>query len=129
MVTAASRTDAGVHARGQVCSVDLTQPLDAGTVPQLVYSLNQLLPDTVFVREGVIVASEFDVRASLGKEYQYALNTAVGRDPLRRLHEWQLPPRRGAPRWDVAAAKRAAGLLRGTHSFGARSGSRAGIVA
>lgn len=119
LVTAASRTDAGVHARGQVCSVDAARPLDAAQVPQLVYSLNQLLPEAVFVREGALVGSAFDVRANVGKEYRYTLSTAPGRDPLRRLHEWQLPARRSAPAWDVDAARKASGLLRGTHSYAA----------
>lgn len=120
LVEAASRTDAGVHARGQVCSFDVTRPLEEDGVPQLVYSLNQLLPDEIVVREGALVdASAFDVRANLGKEYRYGLSTAPCSDPLRRLHEWHLPPRRGAAAWDVHAVRSAARSLVGSHSFGA----------
>lgn len=119
LVEAASRTDAGVHARGQVCSVELAGPLEPERMPQLVYSLNQLLPDTLCVREAVRVDTSFDVRSNVGKEYHYAFSTAVCRDPLRRLHEWHLPPRRGAQPWNAQAARDAARLLVGTHSFAA----------
>ena len=120
LVEAASRTDAGVHARGQVATVNVEWALSDRELPQVIYSINQLLPDAICVRDAALVqASSFDVRANLGKEYRYALSTAPCRDPLRRLHEWQLPSRREAPRWDVLAVKHAARLLVGTHSFGA----------
>ena len=120
-IEAASRTDAGVHARGQVCAFDVER---AGMPPdelsQLQYSLNQLLPPELSVRHTALMPSGFDPRSNLGKEYRYALSIGAGaRDPLQRLYEWQVPARRGAPAWDEEAAAAAARALEGTHSFGA----------
>ena len=114
-VEAASRTDAGVHARANVCSFIATEaPPD---LSQLTYSLNQLLPAEVCVQDASFVGTNFDVRANLGKEYRYLVNFAARREPLGRLHEWQVPTRRNRPAWDGPAVARAAALLRGTHSF------------
>ena len=120
-IEAASRTDAGVHARGQVCAFDVER---AGMPPdelaQLQYSLNQLLPPELSLRHTALMPSGFDPRSNLGKEYRYALSIGAGaRDPLQRLYEWQVPARRGAPAWDEEAAAAAARALEGTHSFGA----------
>ena len=117
MVEAASRTDAGVHALGQVCSIQLEkEPVELN---QLMYSLNQLLPDDVCVRNGAFAASTFDVRANVAKEYRYTLSTARVRDPLRRLYEWHYPSRHSGPAWNVEAARKAARTIVGTHSFSA----------
>jgi len=114
-VDAASRTDAGVHARGQVCCFPYEgRKLDAG---QLAYSLNQLLPPEMCVRRVVRVPMSFDPRSNLGKEYCYQLSVAECRDPLNRLYEWHLPRRRGAPPWDATAASAAAALLQNREPF------------
>jgi tRNA pseudouridine38-40 synthase len=115
LVEAASRTDAGVHARANVCCFAVTEaPRD---LAQFAYSLNQLLPPEVCVQAVAPAAADFDVRGTRGKEYRYQVNFVPRREPLGRLHEWQIPARRGRPPWDGAAAARAAALLRGTHSF------------
>ena len=120
-VEAASRTDAGVHARGQVCAFDVERAgMSPDELAQLQYSLNQLLPPELSVRHTALMPSSFDPRSNLGKEYRYALSIGAGaRDPLQRLYEWQVPARRGAPAWDAEAAAAAARALEGTHSFGA----------
>ena len=119
LIDAASRTDAGVHAAAQVCSLPIERALGRAEVSQLCYSLNQLLPPEVAVRKARCVDASFDVRSNVGKEYRYKLSTAAVRDPLSRLYAWHVPPRRGRPRWNAAAAADAALRLRGTHSFGA----------
>jgi tRNA pseudouridine38-40 synthase len=134
LLEAASRTDRGVHARGQVCSLALAPSASAPECGQLAYSLNQLLPAEVAVRAAAAVDDDFDVRANVGKEYVYRFSTRPGgRDPLRRLYEWHVPPRRGRPEWDASAADAAAAALRGTHSFAAfgnrpRGGERHALV-
>ena len=121
-VEAASRTDAGVHAAGQVCSFALDddmerRQLDCG---QMAYSLNQLLPGEVAIRSLRRVDDTFDVRANMGKIYEYRFSTRPGcRDPLSRLYEWHAPPRRGQADWDASAAIRTASAMRGRHSFAA----------
>lgn len=120
LVIAASRTDAGVHAAGQVCTFPLPQDADTSDAGQLRYSLNQLLPPAVAVRQLAFVDDDsFDPRDTVEKTYRYHLSTASCRDPLRRLYEWQRPPRRGQPEWDAAAVRAAARHLQGTHSFAA----------
>ena len=105
-VEAASRTDAGVHARGQVCAFDVERAgMSPDELAKLQYSLNQLLPPELSVRHTALMPSSFDPRSNLGKEYRYALSIGAGaRDPLRRLYEWQVPSRRGALPWDAEAA-------------------------
>ena len=72
-IVAASRTDAGVHAAGQVCSLLLPADDDDGQrrrrskdidVAQLTYSLNQLLPAEVAVTRAALVGDAFDVAQS-----------------------------------------------------------------
>ena len=117
MVEAASRTDAGVHAAGQVCSLALS---DASSVDcgQLVYSLNQILPPEVAVRRAVLVGSGFDCRDNCGKFYEYRFSLGQCRNPLTRLHEWHVPLRRGQT-WDATLACEYAAQLRGRHNFAA----------
>lgn len=124
LLEAASRTDAGVHAAGQVCTLSLDDavPPDRRSrldTARLAYSLNALLPPEVCVRCAALVADGFDVRSNVGKQYTYRLSTASTRDPLRRLHEWHAPPRRGRPGWDAAAVASTAAAMLGTHSFAA----------
>ena len=117
LLEAASRTDAGVHARGNVATFSTAAGRD---LSQLTYSLNQLLPSEICVQCAAWVDTTFDVRNNRGKEYRYVVKfCGAARDPLQRLYEWQLPPRRGRPEWDGAAAARAAAMMRGHHSFGA----------
>src|SRR6478735_8980400 len=61
-LTVAGRTDAGVHARGQVCHVDLPTPtLDAD---QITRRLNGAIPNDVVVRRVVAAPPGFDARFS-----------------------------------------------------------------
>jgi len=69
-VTGAGRTDAGVHALGQVASVTC-----AGDVPAALRSVNAVLPDDVVVREASAAAESFDARRSaLRRHYRYVLH-------------------------------------------------------
>jgi len=104
-LTVAGRTDAGVHARGQVCSHPGT-PVSAG-------SLNAFLPDDVHVLASEPAPDGFDARHdALGRTYRYRVYAA--RDD--RVFE-----RGRALRWryglDSAALHECAALLPGTHDF------------
>ena len=113
LLDASSRTDAGVHALGQVCAFSTPESATLD-MDQLAYSLNQLLPDAVAVRRANAVADGFDPRSNSGKEYRYRLRVDMeGRAPLSRLYEWQIFRRRAAPPWDAAAAAAAAALCEG----------------
>jgi tRNA pseudouridine38-40 synthase len=115
-LTVAGRTDAGVHATGQVCHVDL--PAEAwarlsGTVPR---RLAGLLPADVRVTAASQVSPGFDARFSaLCRRYAYRVADAGwGAPPLRRNDTLAWP-------WplDLALMNQAARGLLGEHDFAA----------
>lgn len=111
-VTGASRTDAGVHALGQVVSLTTAGAL----APTAVHAaLNALLPPDVRVLEVVEAREGFDARrAAAGKRYAYLVDNAPVAAPLLRRFAWHIP----LP-LDVPAMRRALGALRGRHDFSA----------
>jgi tRNA pseudouridine38-40 synthase len=121
-LTVAGRTDAGVHATGQVASADLPVDLDTSW---LVRRLARLLPPDVRVRAVTEAAAGFDARfAALRRHYRYRVATAPwGADPLRARDTlaWPHPLDLDA----VAAAS--AGLL-GEHDFAAFCRRREGAT-
>lgn len=115
-LTVAGRTDAGVHASGQVAHLDLPQELYAQHERLLLRRLTGLLPADVRVRSISVVTPEFDARFSgLARQYAYRISDAVwGVDPLRRVDvvHWPRP-------LDVRAMQAASEALLGLHDFAA----------
>jgi tRNA pseudouridine38-40 synthase len=107
----AGRTDAGVHASGQVAHTDLPQAYEPS---ELVRRSARLLPTDVRVLSARVVPDAFDARFSaLRRHYLYRISDAPwGAHPLRR-HETLSWPRP----LDVAAMNEAAALLLGEHDF------------
>lgn len=107
----AGRTDAGVHARGQVAHVDL--PADS-PVDTLEHRLRRVLPPDVVIRAVLPAARGFDARFSaIWRRYVYRLNDgSTPMDPLLRGHIVRV---RGP--LDVAAMNSAAQLLLGLRDF------------
>ena len=107
--TVAGRTDAGVHALGQV--VAMRTGLDPDR-EKLLHALNGNLPDDVVVRSIEEVPNEFDpVRDAIGKLYRYRFYDGEIRPVLARHFVWQV--------WNLdwdAMAEGAKHLL-GTHDF------------
>lgn len=85
-LTAAGRTDAGVHAVGQVAHLDLPRPVWAEHSDALVRSLAGVLRRDVRVRAARLVPADFHARYSgLARTYVYRItDTDWGADPLRR---------------------------------------------
>lgn len=111
-VLGAGRTDAGVHARGQVVSLvaPRTLPLGAWTA-----GLNSLLPDSVAVVRADVAPAGFDARRwARGKRYVYSLRFSPVRSPLWRTRAWEL--RRPV---DVVAIQNALRFFVGRHDFAA----------
>ncbi len=111
-MTGAGRTDAGVHARGQVASLMPPRelPLKAWTV-----GLNGLLPPEVSCVRAELAPDGFDARRwARGKRYQYSVLQTRVRSPLRRGRVWEI--RRPV---DLAAMRTAAAQLIGRHDFSA----------
>jgi tRNA pseudouridine38-40 synthase len=115
-LTVAGRTDAGVHATGQVCHVDMAQPRWAALHDSILRRLAALLPADVRVHAVTPVPREFDARFSaLWRRYQYRVSDAPeGAPPLRRRDTlgWRRP-------LDVALLNAASRPLLGEHDFAA----------
>jgi tRNA pseudouridine38-40 synthase len=110
--TAAGRTDAGVHALGQVVSFPEERPLPLSAY---VKGMNALLAEDVAVRAASIEPDGFDARRSArGKRYRYVVENLATRAPLTRARAWQL----FGP-LDVGAMRSAAAHLVGRHDFAA----------
>lgn len=111
-VTGASRTDAGVHARGQVAHLDLPRPFPHRA---LVHGVNRHLPEDVRVMAAGLVDEGFHARKSaVSKEYSYRLSRAEVLSPLDAPFAVQVPAR-----IDPARMESAASLLPGRHDFSA----------
>ena len=83
----AGRRDAGVHARGQVATIDSERDYDARTCRA---AMNHYLPEDVAVRAVTDVATSFDARRhASSRVYQYEIEDGRLRSPLSRRHAWQ----------------------------------------
>ncbi|MFT3661359.1 MAG: tRNA pseudouridine(38-40) synthase TruA [Gordonia sp. (in: high G+C Gram-positive bacteria)] len=120
-LTVAGRTDAGVHATGQVAHCDVpASALDTrsigGDPARLVRRLAKMLPDDVRVKAIDAVPAEFDARFSaLARRYEYRLTDAAwGPEPVsaRRTADWTRP-------LDLAAMNDASARLLGLNDFAA----------
>lgn len=108
----ASRTDAGVHARGQVVGFD--PPFE---IPPrgLLLGLASGLPRDLVASAAWVVDETLDPRfVNEGKHYRYRIRLSSLRDPLTERFEWHLPRR-----VDVEAMREAAARLIGEHDFAA----------
>jgi len=87
-VAFAGRTDAGVHALGQVVALDTATSHDMATFRS---ALNHFLPEDVAVRAAAEVAAGLDPRRHAeSRLYRFQIDDGSGRAPLRRLRAWQL---------------------------------------
>jgi len=110
-VIGASRTDAGVHARGQVASLRL----EASAIPtaHFAQALNTRLPRDIAVRAAEEAPIDFDPRRGvLTKMYCYRLRASPIRPALDRHYRWHVP-------WPLAhdAMRQAARFFIGCHDF------------
>ena len=111
-VTGASRTDAGVHARGQVASFRTERAIPLHGIRR---GLNSLLPDAIAVREADEVDDAFHPRFSAtGKHYRYTILVARDRSPRWRDRAWHHPEP-----LDRAAMRAGAAHMLGEHDFAA----------
>jgi len=121
-LTVAGRTDAGVHATGQVAHADLPADID---YPGLVPRLARMLPRDVRVRDLSPVPAAFDARFSaLRRHYRYRVAvTPFGAEPLaaRYTLAWPHPA-------EVGAMNDAAAHLLGEHDFAAYCRHREGAT-
>lgn len=111
-IVGASRTDAGVHARGQVASFRTTRAIPLHGIRR---GLNSLLPDQISIREATEVAADFHPRfRATGKHYRYTILARPDRSPLWRDRAWH-----HAEPIDLAVMRAGATALIGEHDFAA----------
>ena len=109
-VAAAGRTDAGVHAAGQVVSFSLQREVPADT---LLRALNALTPRDVTIRDAQVVADDFDPRrAARSRVYVYRIVNTRWPSPFWRRYAWHVP----RP-LDVERMRAAGAVLLGKHDF------------
>jgi tRNA pseudouridine38-40 synthase len=111
-VALAGRTDAGVHAKGQVAAFLTTVPYELGVFQR---ALNSHLPKDIAVRSAHEVTLGFDVRRHARRRwYRYRIYNGHSRRPLFRSQSWHVPEP-----LDVEAMREAARLLVGRQDFAA----------
>lgn len=109
-VTGASRTDAGVHARGNVAVFDTDTRIPA---ERIAYAVNALLPeDVVVVRSEEVPAGWHPRKCVSVKTYEYRILNREFPDPVRRRDTYFV----SFP-LDLDRMRRAAEYLKGTHDF------------
>jgi len=110
-VTGAGRTDAGVHARGQVAHFDLVKEFSGDTVRDALNA--HLRPAPVAVLEASVASADFHARFSaIARHYEYRMLCRRAPPALDRGHVWHV-----GRSLDVDAMARAARVLLGTHDF------------
>lgn len=110
LIKAAGRTDAGVHALGQVISF-----VTESRIPPENYrrALEPHLPPDIAVREAEVVRDDFHARFdAVDKTYQYKIYYSPLPDPTQRNTTWEI-----REKLDVEAMNQAAALLLGKHDF------------
>ena len=131
-IQGSGRTDAGVHARGQVANFRLEEkivrsalrkwqdsPAEAISVAPIQAYLNEYLPEDICVYGMSQVPERFHSRLSaVGKTYCYRIRTDALKPVFDRKYVWWLPET-----LDVQAMRQAAQLLVGTHDFASFCGN------
>jgi len=119
-IAGAGRTDAGVHALGQVFHADVERPC---LVPEAwVRALNARLPPEIRILHARRVRPDFHARFSaMGKVYRYQIETGPVLGPMEHGRAWHVVP---AP--SVEQMRQAARLFVGRHDFSAFSGASPG---
>jgi tRNA pseudouridine38-40 synthase len=111
-VHGAGRTDAGVHALGQVASASVTFTHSAETILR---ALNAQLPEEIRILDIADAPSDFHARFNATtKTYRYQLRAGTVGDPFTRAYVWQL-----GEQLDAKSMESAAATLVGTHDFAA----------
>lgn len=116
-VIGSGRTDAGVHARGQVANFFLTRKWEE---ERLRDELNRYLPEDIAVLGAERVDERFHSRyQATGKTYLYRIHTGAVPEVFERRYVYHY-----AGKLDVSRMRRAAGFLTGTHDFRSFCGNK-----
>ena len=111
-VDGSGRTDAGVHARGQVASVRLSKLYDEDELRE---ALNRYLPEDIRIVDVELVRNGFHARKSArGKKYEYYIDCREKPDVFSRRYCYHYPEK-----LDIEAMREASNALLGEHDFAA----------
>jgi len=111
LTSGAGRTDAGVHALGQVMSFRRTEPID--DLARVLRAVNAMVGPAIAVLELEAASEGFDARFSaVARTYEYMILTRPVHDPFSRHTAWHHPAA-----LDVHAMAQAARTLLGEHDF------------
>lgn len=111
-LAASGRTDAGVHARGQVVNFFTDGNIPLGSIPRAV---NSILPPDIVVLEAQEADREFSARHSaVSKIYKYRILQGDIPDPFERNYSWNI-----RKKLDIDAMKVCLEQLKGKHDFSA----------
>ncbi|KAB3528858.1 tRNA pseudouridine(38-40) synthase TruA [Alkaliphilus serpentinus] len=120
-VNGSGRTDAGVHAKGQVANF-LTE--SSIPTPRIPLALNSLLPEDISILEATDVADDFHSRYSvIGKRYYYQVLHGCNRRPLLRNYSYHI-----SKGLDLKLMKEASQLFIGEHDFKAFMSSGSSVT-
>ena len=109
-ITAASRTDRGVHAEGQTVNFFLEEEI---ALEKLQYRLNAVLPKEIRVTDTIAVPDTFhSTLSALKKEYHYFIETGEIQNPFNRHTTWHYPYK-----LNINEMRKAAALLIGKKDF------------
>ena len=115
VVSMAGRTDAGVHAAGQVASFVSDKSAEEMPAHRWVRGINHFLPTSIAVQAAASVDNEFDPRRdAVSRTYIYQLRLSKQRQPLWERRAWIVPPP-----FEPERARKALSALVGAHDFAA----------
>ncbi len=115
-IVGCGRTDTGVHAQFYVAHFDSLALKSEnfgqfGSLDQLTYRLNNLLPESIYIIDCIEVSEEFHARFTATKRgYKYFLETS--KNPFNSKYSWLYPHE-----LDLNAMNQAASLMLGRHNF------------
>ncbi len=120
-VIASGRTDAGVHAIGQVIHFNTSLSIPA---EKWVQALNAMLPADIAVQSAEYVSDTFHARYDAkGKQYQYVIDLSEIRNPLKRNYTYHYPYT-----VDIERIKEACSYAIGTHDFSSFCAANTSVV-
>lgn len=109
-INGSGRTDAGVHATGQVASLELSGQVE---LPGFQEDINRILPEDIRIRKMELVKNGFHARKDAkGKRYEYYIDVREKPDVFTRRYSYHYPYG-----LDIEAMEAAAGYLMGMHNF------------
>lgn len=109
-LNASGRTDAGVHALGQVANFKTNSKIEIEKIP---YAINSKLPNSIVIKKAEEVEERFHARYNCkGKTYRYQIRNSEFPSALNRYREFHVPQM-----LDIEKMRRALHFFEGTHDF------------